>query len=123
MSDDNAFAEAQFRTVKYRPEFPLKGFADLDAARQWAEMAKVPMAKPLECHRRGQLDPLVDLLRSLRCLGEHGLALGAGGEQFVDGAIGVRMQRPPHAGAAFARRPIDAGSREVLLLSLRGRLR
>ena len=36
VSDDNAFVEALFRTVKYRPEFPLKGFADLDAARQWA---------------------------------------------------------------------------------------
>ena len=35
VSDDNAFAEALFRTAKYRPEFPLKGFADLDAARQW----------------------------------------------------------------------------------------
>ena len=36
VSDDNAFAEALFRTAKYRPEFPLKGFADLDAARTWA---------------------------------------------------------------------------------------
>src|SRR5208282_3853448 len=36
VSDDNAFAEALFRTAKYRPEFPLKGFADLEAARQWA---------------------------------------------------------------------------------------
>jgi putative transposase len=35
VSDDNAFAEALFRTVKYRPEFPPKGFAELDAARQW----------------------------------------------------------------------------------------
>ena len=35
VSDDNAFAEALFRTVKYRPEFPSKGFADPDAARQW----------------------------------------------------------------------------------------
>jgi putative transposase len=35
VSDDNAFAEALFRTAKYRPEFPPKGFADLDAARQW----------------------------------------------------------------------------------------
>ena len=32
VSDDNAFAEALFRTAKYRPEFPLKGFADLTAA-------------------------------------------------------------------------------------------
>ena len=36
VSDDNAFAEALFRTAKYRPEFPLKGFADQDSARQWA---------------------------------------------------------------------------------------
>lgn len=36
VSDDNAFAEALFRTAKYRPEFPVKGFADLDTARQWA---------------------------------------------------------------------------------------
>src|SRR6516225_1052785 len=36
VSDDNAFAAALFRTAKYRPEFPLKGFTELDAARQWA---------------------------------------------------------------------------------------
>jgi putative transposase len=36
VSDDNAFAEALFRTAKYRPEFPLKGFADLQAAREWS---------------------------------------------------------------------------------------
>ncbi len=36
VSDDNAYAESLFRTAKYRPEFPAKGFADLDAARVWA---------------------------------------------------------------------------------------
>jgi putative transposase len=36
VSDDNPYAEAVFRTAKYRPEFPLKGFAELDAAREWA---------------------------------------------------------------------------------------
>jgi putative transposase len=36
VSDDNAYAESLFRTAKYRPEFPAKGFADLDAARLWA---------------------------------------------------------------------------------------
>src|SRR5438309_9859934 len=35
VSDDNAFAEALFRTAKYRPEFPTNGFAHLDAARHW----------------------------------------------------------------------------------------
>jgi putative transposase len=37
VSDDNPYAEALFRTAKYRPEFPVKGFAELDAARQWAD--------------------------------------------------------------------------------------
>ena len=37
VSDDNAYAESLFRTAKYRPEFPAKGFADLDAARAWAD--------------------------------------------------------------------------------------
>jgi len=36
VSDDNAYAESLFRTAKYRPEFPAKGFADLAAARAWA---------------------------------------------------------------------------------------
>ncbi|CAG1012459.1 Putative transposase InsK for insertion sequence element IS150 [Burkholderiales bacterium] len=36
VSDDNAYAESLFRTAKYRPEFPAKGFADLDHARTWA---------------------------------------------------------------------------------------
>jgi putative transposase len=35
VSDDNAFIEAFFRTAKYRPQFPSKGFADLNAARCW----------------------------------------------------------------------------------------
>ena len=36
VSDDNAFVEALFRTAKYRPEFPAKGFTTLEDARQWA---------------------------------------------------------------------------------------
>ena len=35
VSDDNAFIESLFRTVKYRHGFPKKGFADLESARQW----------------------------------------------------------------------------------------
>ena len=35
VSDDNAYAEALFRTAKYRPEFPAKGFTGLDDARAW----------------------------------------------------------------------------------------
>jgi putative transposase len=36
VSNDNSFVESLFRTAKYRPEFPEKGFADLQEARQWA---------------------------------------------------------------------------------------
>ena len=36
VSNDNPFVESLFRTAKYRPEFPEKGFADLEEARQWA---------------------------------------------------------------------------------------
>jgi putative transposase len=36
VSDDNAFVEALFRTAKYRPQYPAKGFASLEDARRWA---------------------------------------------------------------------------------------
>jgi len=35
VSDDNAQVEAFFRTLKYRPAYPAKGFATLEAARSW----------------------------------------------------------------------------------------
>lgn len=35
VSDDNPFIESLFRTLKYRPEYPHKPFATLDAARVW----------------------------------------------------------------------------------------
>ena len=37
VSDDNAYAESLFRIAKYLPEFPVKDFVDLDAARAWAK--------------------------------------------------------------------------------------
>lgn len=35
VSNDNAYAESLFRTCKYQPDFPYKGFATLTEARQW----------------------------------------------------------------------------------------
>ena len=35
VSDDNAMCEALFRTLKYRPGYPRKPFASLEAARAW----------------------------------------------------------------------------------------
>ncbi len=37
VSDDNPFSEALFRTLKYRPHYPVEAFADLQHARQWVE--------------------------------------------------------------------------------------
>lgn len=35
VSNDNAYSEALFRTCKYVPGFPVDGFVDLAAAREW----------------------------------------------------------------------------------------
>lgn len=35
VSDDSPFSEALFRTLRYRPEFPSKSFADVAVARKW----------------------------------------------------------------------------------------
>ena len=36
VSNDNAHTEAWFRTAKYRPSYPVTGFAYIEAARAWA---------------------------------------------------------------------------------------
>jgi putative transposase len=35
VSNDNPYSESLFRTLKYRPQYPEQGFADLTAARIW----------------------------------------------------------------------------------------
>jgi len=35
VSDDNAYSESLFRTLKYRQDYPVNGFADIDTARDW----------------------------------------------------------------------------------------
>ena len=37
VSNDNAFAESLFRTTKYHPSYPPKGFNSLEHARTWAQ--------------------------------------------------------------------------------------
>lgn len=37
VSDDNAFSEALFRTLKYRPSFPREPFSSVDDARAWVD--------------------------------------------------------------------------------------
>ena len=35
VSNDNPYSEALFKTMKYRPMYPFKGFSDLEEAREW----------------------------------------------------------------------------------------
>jgi len=35
VSNDNPYAESIFRTCKYRPNYPSKGFSTLQEAREW----------------------------------------------------------------------------------------
>jgi putative transposase len=37
VSNDNPFSEALFRTCKYRPDWPTRGFASIDEARAWVQ--------------------------------------------------------------------------------------
>ena len=37
VSDDNAYVESFFRTLKYAPTWPAKGFATLEEAREWVQ--------------------------------------------------------------------------------------
>ena len=50
VSNDHAYAESLFRTAKYRPEFPARGFADLEAARAWV-VSVVPWYNEVRRHR------------------------------------------------------------------------
>ena len=38
VSNDNPYSESLFKTLKYRPEYPLEPFVELAAARAWATM-------------------------------------------------------------------------------------
>lgn len=37
VSDDNAHVEALFRTLKYRPSYPARGFESIEQAREWVK--------------------------------------------------------------------------------------
>ena len=62
VSDDNAFVESLFRTLKYCPKWPSKGFSSLAEAREWAQRfmawynhehqhSKIRFVTPAQRHR------------------------------------------------------------------------
>lgn len=69
VSNDNPYSEAMFRTLKYRPNYPNKGFATLEEARQWAGEfvhwyneihlhSGLKFVTPVECHTGAHVDIL-----------------------------------------------------------------
>ncbi len=66
VSNDNPYSEAMFRTLKYRPDFPHKGFASLGEARKWAQQfvhwyneihlhSGLNFVTPVQCHTGAHL--------------------------------------------------------------------
>ena len=63
VSDDNPYSESLFRTLKYCPQWPSEGFADIDAARAWVQEfvrwynnehrhSRIRFVTPSQRHRR-----------------------------------------------------------------------
>ena len=38
VSNDNPYSESLFKTMKYRPKYPFKGFESLDEARKYVSL-------------------------------------------------------------------------------------
>lgn len=75
VSNDNAYAESIFRTCKYRPGYPYKGFAALDDARAWVlqfvhwynhehKHSGLKFMTPVQRHT-GQTDRVMDYRRAV----------------------------------------------------------
>lgn len=69
VSNDNPYSEAMFRTLKYRPNYPHKGFTTLEEARQWAGEfvhwynevhlhSGLKFVTPVQCHTGEHIDIL-----------------------------------------------------------------
>ena len=93
MSDDNAYAEALFRTAKYRPEFAVKGFADLQATRTWAagfvhwynvdhRHSAIRYVSPAQRHE-GEDHAMRCMSKRVRSIGQDGQARHAIGRLWV----------------------------------------
>ncbi len=88
VSIDNPYSEAMFRTLKYRPDFPHKGLASLEEARQWAHQfvhwyneihlhSRLNFVTLLQCHMQEHVAILVKLTRCIRSSeGKASRALG-----------------------------------------------
>ena len=71
VSDDNAYVESFFRTLKYGPTWPAQGFASLDDARLWVQKfmhwynnehqhSKIQFVTPAQRHRGEDKDILAN---------------------------------------------------------------
>ena len=70
VSDDNPYSKSLFRTLKYCPQWPKQGFADMEAARSWVKdfirwynhehrHSRIRFVTPAERHRGEDRNVLV----------------------------------------------------------------
>ena len=81
VSDDNPYVESLFRTVKYMPSWPTKGFENLEASRDWVETfvrwdnsehkhSQLNYVTPTQRHNgqdREILEHLAEVLEAAKC--------------------------------------------------------
>lgn len=90
VSNDNPYSEAMFRTLKYRPDFPHKGFATLEKAREWAQRfvqwynethlhSGLNFVTPVQCHTGTHVDVLAKRRRVYEAAKEQHPERWAGG--------------------------------------------
>ena len=99
VSDDNAYAEALFRTLKYSPGFPRHGFAALETARDWVHafadwyntVHRHRGIKYVTPHRGTAARMWESCVGAMSCMMSHGADIRPGGP--VTRATGVTFER------------------------------
>ena len=98
VSNDNPFSESLFRTVKYCPAWPSKGFATLDQAREWSQRFVDWYNNE---HRHSKIDFVTPMQRHM---GEH-VAILEGRKQVLE----LARQRTPRRWTGNVRRCVPTG--------------
>lgn len=78
VSNDNPYSESLFRTTKYRPDYPVDGFVDIEGARDWVlkfvrwyneehRHSAIKFVTPVERHTGAD----IEILKARKALYEH----------------------------------------------------
>lgn len=99
VSNDNAYSESLFRTVKYCPSWPCKGFSTLEEAREWVQTF-------VDCYNNEHRHSKIDFVTPIqRHNGEH-IAILENRKQVIE----LARQRTPRRWTGNVRRCVPTGS-------------